>query len=386
MRIAIAGGGVFGVTAALELRRRGYEVTLFDAGPVPHPAASSTDVSKAVRIDYGSDRFYSELAAAAIEGWRRWNESWAEPPFREVGILMLSARPFDEPGFEAACWRELSERGVRLERLDATRLAQRFPAWRRSPYLDGYLNPGAGYVDSGRAMCRLRELALAVGVEIVEGRRCVGILQSGGRVFGIELEGGERFEAERVVVSAGAWTAHLLPELESFMWATGQPVVHLRPAEAAPFEGERFPVWCADIANSGRYGFPLTRQGLLKVGHHGAGRRYRAGEELIVMPHEAAGCESFARRLFPDLAAATLEATRLCLYCDTWDGDFLIDRHPARDGLVVAAGGSGHAFKFAPLLGEMIADALEGREARSGGRFRWRHPGQGRSEQARASG
>ena len=89
MRILIAGAGVFGLTAALELRRRGHEVTVIDPGPVPHPLAASTDISKVVRLEYGSDEAYTALAERAIEGWRRWNRDFGEPLFHETGVLFL---------------------------------------------------------------------------------------------------------------------------------------------------------------------------------------------------------------------------------------------------------------------------------------------------------
>ena len=75
--VIVVGAGVFGVTAALELRRRGHTVDLLDTGPVPRPAASSTDISKAVRSDYGNDGFYTDLATRALAGWRDWNRQWS---------------------------------------------------------------------------------------------------------------------------------------------------------------------------------------------------------------------------------------------------------------------------------------------------------------------
>src|SRR6185437_9008873 len=85
--VAVVGAGIFGVTAALALRRRGHTVSLFDPGPLPHPLAESTDISKIVRLDYGPDDVYLALMESALEGWRRWNEDLGEPLFHEVGVL-----------------------------------------------------------------------------------------------------------------------------------------------------------------------------------------------------------------------------------------------------------------------------------------------------------
>src|SRR5438445_4370741 len=85
-RVLFAGAGVFGVTAAIELRKRGHPVMLVDPGPLPHPLAASTDISKVVRLEYGADEPYTALAERAIEGWRRWNRDLG-PLYHETGLL-----------------------------------------------------------------------------------------------------------------------------------------------------------------------------------------------------------------------------------------------------------------------------------------------------------
>lgn len=379
----MAGAGAFGVTAALELRRRGHAVELLDAGTPPHPRASSTDISKAVRMDYGGDGFYSELALRAIEGWRAWNQRWGGALYHEVGILLLAGGPMTPEGFEGASFRLLAERGVPLERIDRASLSRRFPAWSSAAYEDGYFNPRAGWVESGRVMGHLVEEARAAGVAVRENVAVRGLAERGSRVTGVVLAGGEILRAEYVVVAAGAWTPVLLPQLDGAMWATGQPVLHFEPPDPRPFDGRRFPVWCADIANTGWYGFPVNAAGLLKVGHHGVGRRHHAGDLFEVPASDVRRFREFVGRTFPDLAAAPVRGSRLCLYCDTWDGDFWIDHDPERPGLMVACGGSGHAFKFAPLLGGIIADVLEGLPNADARRFAWRAPGARRTEHAR---
>src|SRR5256714_12502618 len=91
-RILVAGAGVFGVTAAIELRKRGHAVVLVDPGPLPHPLAASTDISKAVRLEYGADEPYTALAEEAIEGWRRWNRDLGTL-YHEEGLLLLGPAP-----------------------------------------------------------------------------------------------------------------------------------------------------------------------------------------------------------------------------------------------------------------------------------------------------
>src|SRR5215471_1196949 len=138
----IIGAGVFGATAASELRRRGWSVTVLDPGPLPHPLAASTDISKVLRMEYGPDERYMALMEDAFHGWREWARAWnaaGEPPlFHETGVLMVSRDPMEPGGFEHDSWQLLRRRGHHPERLDAGALAQRFPAWSTGAYVDGF--------------------------------------------------------------------------------------------------------------------------------------------------------------------------------------------------------------------------------------------------------
>jgi glycine/D-amino acid oxidase-like deaminating enzyme len=175
-----------------------------------------------------------------------------------------------------------------------------------------------------------------------------------------------------VVLCSGAWTSLLVPSLAGCFTASGQPVFHLSPREPARFEAARFPTYGADIATTGWYGFPLHPSGVLKIANHGPGRVLPPDEARDVPAAEERALRDFLAVAFPELHAAPIVARRTCVYCDTRDGHFWIARDPSRDGLTVAAGGSGHAFKFAPLLGGWIADAAQGVPNPDLQRFRWR--------------
>ncbi len=386
MQVVVAGGGVFGVAAALELRRRGHAVTLLDAGPVPRPEASSSDISKAVRMDYGPDALYTELAERALAVWDRWNREWARPPYHQDGFLLLSGAPLEQGGFEHDCLRLLTARGHTLERLGASDLGTRFPAWTPGCYPDGYLNPRAGWAESENVVRGLAAAARGAGVTIVERSGVARFVERGGRVRGAITTGGAELEADVVLLAAGAWTPSLLPELSDRMWPVAQPVLYFRPADPRPFRAPSFPVWAADIANTGWYGFPVNGDGLVKVSNHGAGRSVDPDAPRTVDPAAEPRFREFLAGTIPALAAAPLDHAKTCLYCDAWDGNFWIDHHPERPGLFVAAGGSGHGFKFAPVIGGVIADRLEGRPNPFAERFRWRDRSDRRTEAARHLG
>ncbi len=377
MRILIAGGGIFGLTAALALRGRGHDVTVVDPGPIPHPLAESTDISKVVRIDYGADADYTRLGERAIDGWRRWNRDWPVPPLRETGVLFTSRAPMAPGSFEHDSYALLTRRGHPLRRLDAAAIAARFPAWREGVHVDGYFNPSGGWAHASAVVTELAAQATAQGVAIrgeAAVSRLVDEVDGGGAIVA-----GAHVPAELTILCTGSWVPVLLPELARVIRAVGQPVFHLRPDDPTPFAAARFPVFCADVSRTGWYGFPANEDGLVKIANHGVGVALAsdapAEARTVTAAHERA-LREFLADVFPALATAPIAHRRLCVYGDSRDEHFWIARHPDRPGVAIAAGGSVHGFKFAPVLGDLIADLVLGETptARSAlaAKFRWR--------------
>src|SRR5438477_11287919 len=122
-KIIVVGAGISGVTAAIELKKRGHEVVLVDQGPLPHALAASTDISKAVRAAYGADEDYTALAERARKAWLEWNSEF--PLYHEVGFLFLRQRPMQQGDFEFDSFKLLERRGHRIERMNSEKLRAR---------------------------------------------------------------------------------------------------------------------------------------------------------------------------------------------------------------------------------------------------------------------
>lgn len=371
--VLIVGAGIYGTTAALELRRRGHGVAVLDPGPVPHALAASTDVSKVVRMEYGTDDDYMALVDDSVTGWLEWNERFGDVLYHQTGVTMLACSAMAPGGYEHESYVRLLARGHRPERLSADDVARRFPAW-SSAFVDGFFHARGGFAESGRVVETLAREARRLGVAIHEGQTAERVERQAGRVTGVLTREGERFAAGRVVVCAGAWTPYLLPELRPVMRSTGHPIFHLKPAAPESFAAPDFVVFTADVANSGWYGFPLhPRHGIVKIANHGVGVELDPErDERVVTAEDEASLRRFLAWALPGLAAAPMVYTRRCLYNDTLDEHLWIDAHPEIAGLTVAAGGSGHAFKMAPVLGSLIADAVEGTANPRLAKFRWR--------------
>ena len=381
-RIVVLGAGVFGVTAALALQQRGHAVALVDPGPLPRPEAASTDVSKIVRLDYGADELSTALMEQALPRWRAWNRESGRTLYHEDGLLVLTRGPLRPGSFEGDSHALLTRRGHALQPLDRATLRRRFPAWAEGEFDGGYFNPQGGWAESGAVVTWLVEQARARGIAVHEGRPA----RLDGR--GVELAAvpdamaapdavPARLQADRILVAAGSWTPLLLPELSDLIEVVGQPVLYFRPeplegGQADSWRAPQFPPYTADVGRTGFYGFPALADGTLKLANHGAGRRVHPDAPRTVEAGDEARFREFLGRALPTLGQPPLVGSRLCLYDDTPDGHFLIDRHPRRAEVFVAAGGSGHAFKFAPVLGELIADVVEGRPPEWAARLAWR--------------
>jgi sarcosine oxidase / L-pipecolate oxidase len=372
-KVIVVGAGINGVTAAIELRRRGHNVVLVDPGPLPHPLAASTDISKAVRAAYGADEEYTELAEHSIKRWREWNQEFGTQLYHEVGVMFVRTRELKPGDFEHESFTTLQKQGHKVERMNSARSWKRFPAWNPELYRDGVLELKAGYAESGHVVATLIGRAKSMGVGLHEDKRFTQLDEGDNGVSGIVLDSGKPISGDFVLMAVGAWTPYLLPFTKKFFRASGQPVFHLKPRQPELFAPERFPVFGADITTTGYYGFPINRDGMVKVANHGPGREMSPeSPKRVVTSEDEKNLREFLSSTFPALADAPIVYSRVCMYCDTHDGHFWIARDPERQGLVIAAGDCGHGFKFAPVLGEIIADAVEEKPNPILQKFRWR--------------
>jgi glycine/D-amino acid oxidase-like deaminating enzyme len=369
VKVIVVGAGINGVTAAIELVQRGHRVTLVDPAPLPHPLAASADISKAVRAAYGTDEVYTEMAERSISLWHQWNDKFGVPLYHEVGMLLLRQTPMQPGDFEYESCRLLQERGHEVERLTGQDLCFRFPAFSAPIFSEAIFDPKAGYAESGRVVATLVEYANTLGIDLRKQAKVVELLEHDP---GVVLEDRQSVRGDSVVIATGAWTPYLLPFTRKFLRASGQPVFHFRPENPGLFAPERFPFFTTDISTTGYYGFPVN-QGVVKIANHGRGREMSPdSSDRFVPSDEEDDVREFLRSTIPALANASIVYTRVCFYCDTHDGDFWIAPDPERPWLVLAAGDSGHGFKFAPLLGEIIADAVEQKPNPLLRKFRWR--------------
>ena len=368
MRAAVVGAGVFGLSTAIELRRRGHDVTLFERGPIPHPGASSTDVSKAIRRTwYGDVGTYVDLVQRAAVTWREWEDSFGDRVYHQCGqLVVLSDFGPGTPMHQS--WRFLSSRGIDVEILDASEAGTRFPQLVFDAGQTCVYDRWAGYVESGRAVRFMADMASEQGVRVAEHTPVTAVDETSGGVRVETASGGVAFDV--AVVAAGPWLGRLVPALAAHVRLTRQQMVFVEVDAPDRFSHGVFPMFTFDPDQGGFYGFPLLREGYLKIAEEKIGPEVDADLDRAVTPEFIDVALDFLRRRIPEMARGRLLGGRSCLYTNTPDDHFFIDRAPGADRVFVAGGGSGHGFKFGGAIGEVAADAVEDRDNRLGEMFR----------------
>ena len=379
MRAAVVGAGVFGLSTAIELRRRGHDVTVFERGPIPHPDASSTDVSKAIRRTwYGDVDAYVDLVERASVMWREWEENFGDRVYHQCGqLVVLSDFGPGTPMY--ASWQLLRRRGIDVELLDAGEAASRFPQFAFDGGETCVYDPWAGYLESGRAVRFMADMASELGIRLAHHTPVAAVDETADGVRVQTESGGRVFDA--AVVAAGVWLGRLVPSLAAHVRLSHQQMVFVEVDAPERFAHGAFPMFTFDPDQGGWYGFPLLREGYLKIAEERIGPEVDADLDRAVTPEFADMAVDFLRRRIPEMARGRLLGGRSCLYANTPDDHFFIDRAPGADRVFVAGGGSGHGFKFGGAIGELAADAVEDRDNplgelfRIGDRLAQAHPG-----------
>jgi len=364
----VVGAGVFGAWTAARLRAEGRSVLLVDAWGPAHARASSGGESRMIRGAYGGDEIYTRMARDSLDEWRALSARSGLPLFHETGVLFFfpEAQPYLEETMRVH--RRL---GLPTALLDAPELRRRFPQFDFTGVAAGLYEPGFGALMARRAVQSL----VAEFVDRGGAYRQAEVAPpdgAGPALTQIRLGNGENLRAANFVFACGAWLGKLFPELLGRrIFPTRQEVFFFAPPSGErDFAPGRFPAWADFNHGDMYYGAPDLESRGVKVAHDRHGPRIDpdAGDRL---PTAAALEEvrAFIARRLPALAERPLSEARVCQYENSSNGDFLIDRHPAWDNVLLVGGGSGHGFKHGPAVGRYAADLLLGRLAAREPRF-----------------
>jgi sarcosine oxidase len=353
--VAVVGLGAMGSQAALELASRGHRVLGLDRHRPPHTLGSTHGKTRIIREAYFEEPLYVPIVQRAYELWRRLEERSGGRLLTVTGGLMLGA-----PDSEVVAGARASAvgHGLPFEELSAREVRERFPAYAAPDGHAAIFEPRAGFLEPERAVDAALELAADAGADL---RFDEPLLQLDGDV--LRTEGGT-YAADRVILAAGPWLPELVPELAALFTVARQPLLWLAPQEPELFTRERFPVFVWEWKPGWAfYGFPDVGDGFKVAVHHHGERTTPESADRGLRPEDEETIRGLVRRYFP-AGDGELREAAVCLYTNTPDEHFVIDFLPGDERVIVASPCSGHGFKFAPAIGEVLADLATGERPR----------------------
>jgi len=348
--VAVVGAGVVGLSAARSLLQAGHSVVVYDRAEVPNPHASSVDASRLIRHTYGDKLGYARMVDPAYAAWDRLWAELGETLYQPTGTLIL-ARPGAQWAHDSAA--TLDRLGIAYKPLDAAAAARHFPLLNLAGIDSAYLVPTGGVLAAERIVAALTERVRALGGTVRSGAG-VAAVDAGGRVA---LDDGTELRADAVVVAAGPWTARLWPELADQLTPSRQLVSYAAVPDELAEAWSGMPMVLDIGADSGVYAVPPVHGAPLKLGDHAFSL---TGDPDCAREPGATELEELFARAARQLAAPEryrLLSGRTCFYTVAEAERFQY----RRAGRVhVLAGFSGHGFKFGPLIGERVAELLNG--------------------------
>jgi sarcosine oxidase len=354
----VVGLGAHGSATAAELARRGLRVLGLDRFGRGETMGSSGGRSRMIRIAHYETPSYVPLARAS---WERWRALEAES-----GIAILTATPglyagpSDHP-VVAGSLAAARTGAVDHEILDAAGIRARWPVFTPSDDTVAVVDTEAGVIRADRAIEAHLVVAERLGARLRFGVRVVDWRPAPGGGFEVEAADGGVVGSDRLVLAAGPWATWFVPDLRLPLTVERQPVLWFEPTAGRTPTDLRLadlPIWLWATEGGTFYGFPWDDELGLKVAlHHGGAivdpdtvaRTVDAADEAVV--------RAFVRERMPAVDGP-IRGSTVCLYANAPDDEFVVDVHPAAPGVAFVSACSGHGFKFAPVIGEILADLV----------------------------
>ena len=365
--VVVVGLGVMGSAALHRLARRGKRVLGIEQFLPGHDRGSSHGETRLIRLAYFEDASYVPLLREAYGLWRELEEESDRSLMTITGILEIGT-----PDGELVSGTLASSRLHSLPHdvMTADETMKRFPALVVPSGYTGVFQPDGGYLAAESTVQAQIDLALAAGVDIKADTHVDSIVPQG---IGVRLKtsAGE-IDAGAAVVTAGPWLNKLLPSLAAPLSVTRQVLGWLSPAQPDQFTANKFPVFLFESELGLHYGFPVHGHSGLKISkHHHLRERVDPDTcDRKVSPQDVAAILDFRDKYLPS-ADGPLTSSTTCVYTMTPDEDFIIDHLPGLPQIVIASPSSGHGFKFAPVIGEIVSDLVtSGATGRNISRFR----------------
>jgi sarcosine oxidase len=355
--VIVAGVGAMGAAACWHLARRGKRVLGLERFGVPNARGSSHGVNRIIRLAYFEHPDYVPLLRRAYELWREAETAWGQQLLFVTGGV--DAGPPDGrlvKGSLESC----RVHNLPHEILDGAQLHRRHPGFSLPPDFAAILQPDAGFVACEGSITALAAMARAHGAVIRENEPIVEWNAKAGHVSVRTAQG--TYEAGQLILSTGAWIGDHVPQLKMKAVAERQVLGWFEPKQAQHFALGSFPISIVETEEGFPYQFPVWGAPGFKIGLYNHLRETGTAEEMTRPPDatDERLLRNVVERYFPLAAGPTLKL-ETCLFTNVADGHFVVDRMPGAPNVIVSSACSGHGFKFAPVIGEILADLADAR-------------------------
>ena len=363
----VIGLGGMGSAALFELAKRGKRVLGIEQFDIAHDMGSSHGVTRIIRLAYHEHPSYVPLMRRAYELWRELEATANEQILHITGSI--DAGPPDGSNFKGSLL-SCEEHDLPHDVLTSTELSDRFPGYRLPPETMAVFQGEGGFLLPERCIALFVERAQALGAAVHTGERTLEWESTPGGVR-VTTDNGI-FEAESLVITAGAWTSKLIPVLGAAAIPERQVLAWFETLRPELFTPDNFPVFNLVVEEGQFYGFPEFGVPGFKLG------KYHHLEENVdpdtidrqPNPQDEAVLRDFTEKYFPGAAGGT-SSMKVCMFTNSPDEHFIIDRLPDTPNVAIAAGFSGHGYKFSSVVGEILTDlTVDGETSHDIGMFR----------------
>ena len=352
MKVVVVGAGIMGLSAAWALHRLGHEVSVFEQGPVPNPRGASFDQHRLIRYPYGAAVGYT---AMVVEAYRAWDAMWADLGERHYVPTGTLAMCVGDTRWVAASAEALQALGLSVDWLAPAQLKARFPLLTSEGISGAFHSDTGGVLLADRILGSLARHLAARGVSVVPHSK---VLEVDPWAAAVTLSERRIVAGDALIVAAGAWGRWLVPGLAARVKPSRQVVVYLDPPS------NRAAAWAAhplilDIGeDAGFYLVPPVAGTGLKVGDHRFTLTGDPDDPRDPSAEEAEAVFATCRNRLAGFDGYRMASARVCYYAVEPEERFVLEFF---DRAWVMAACSGHAFKFGPVLGRRLAEAIDGR-------------------------
>jgi monomeric sarcosine oxidase len=358
--VIIIGGGTMGTAAAWSLGKRGRRALVLEQFQHIHSLGSHSGETRIIRHAYAESPEYVPLVQHADRLWQELEAETGETVLIRAGGLELAA-----PGHTHARDARLAAdlHGLRYDWLSPQEANRRWPVLRVPDDWDALFSPDSGFLLTEPALRAMGLAAKSLGATFIED---TAAYRWGAAADSVWIDSAtERFEAASLIITAGAWSTKLLQDLGLPIEVRRKTLWWQQVSDREAYQPDRFPVFITDADIGSIYGFPIYGAPGLKIANHAGGEPVEPESvDRTTRPWENRDCLDLAALLLPGVQSHVVKSA-VCLYSVTPDTDFIVDRYPALPHVALGAGFSGHGFKFAPAIGEMLADLVTSEAAAS---------------------